>query len=132
MCMWNISHGSVKHLHVRELLLYCGIRPASNALPPIAMRFPGIRFLPYIISARRGSMSPGREGHKGEIASPSLIESLLVGCHLSRRFGERGEVAQAAQVLSDTLIRPAVGTHYGRFPLRPKATDASLFPFRCS
>lgn len=64
------------------------------------------------------------------------ISDRIAPCRLSlvlQVWVERGGSSGCtAQVLSDTLIRPAVDTHDGRFPLRPKATDASLFPFRCS
>lgn len=63
------------------------------------------------------------------------ISDRIAPCRLSlilQVWGERGGSSGCtALVLSDTLIWPAVDTHYGRFPLRPKATDASLFPFRC-
>lgn len=64
------------------------------------------------------------------------VSDRIAPCRLSlilQVWGERGGSSGCtAQVLSDTLIRPAVDTHYSRFPLRPKATDTSLFPFRCS
>lgn len=64
------------------------------------------------------------------------ISDRIAPCRLSlilQVWGERGGSSGCtAQVLSNTLIQPAVDTHCGRFPLGPKATDASLFPFRCS
>lgn len=63
------------------------------------------------------------------------ISDSIAPCRLSlvlQVWESGGSSGCTPQVLSDTLIRPAVDTHYDHFPLRPKATDASLFPFRCS